>query len=157
VYSRGGNDSFNVGVTAGSAFRGLVLDGGGGSDTVGVFDQSGGAVARHAATAPGQGDVAFSYLQGKGIDARYQNADRCGTSPDQNTSFVQAVYHEALGWNAGPDALGYWLGVMAQGGRAAVVDGILHSGPALAQVVQGWFARYLGHAAGPDAVAYFAG
>ncbi len=157
VYAREGDDTFNIALTADSTIKGLVLDGGAGVDTVGVYDQSGSAVVRDTATAGGQGSFLASYLGGEASDLNYQNMDQTTTNVTPEESFIQTLFHEELGWNAGPDAVAYWEGVMAQGGQAAVVEGIANSPAALTMLVVSWYERYLERSPGGGEEQFFVG
>jgi hypothetical protein len=98
----------------------LTLDGGGGTNTLGVYDQSGSAVVDQVPSGPGIGKVKVSYLAAAPSTVSYQNMEVIGTNVDQGMSFIQALYQANLGYNAGPADVNFWLGVLGgPGGPAA--------------------------------------
>jgi hypothetical protein len=145
IYSNGGDDAFHVGVSANHPYQHLTLDGGFGSDTLFVYDQSGGAVMHNRVFAAGQGQVEVSYLLGQDSVAAYQSMEFQYTSVDAASSYVQALYNTALGEVATPSDLAFWLGVLSGSGRDAVVQGIEASAPARLRVAEGWLQQYLGY------------
>jgi hypothetical protein len=145
IYAGLGDDTFDVGVTSASGYSGLTVDGGGGNNFLFTFDQSGGAVMQQIPFGPGQGQVRVAYLAGATSIISYQNIANVTNSVDPNSSFIQALYHAEIGWNASPDAISYWLGVMAQGGQAAVAQGIHDSGAARTHRVLGWYSTFFGY------------
>jgi hypothetical protein len=64
---------FNVTVTATSAYQNLTLDGGGGSATINVFDQSGGATIQNSLLPDGSGEIDVAYPSGALSRITYQN------------------------------------------------------------------------------------
>jgi hypothetical protein len=66
-------DVINVAVTATSGYGGLTVDGGGGSATLDIYDQSGGATAQESVDASGTGHVDVSYVGGASSDIAYRN------------------------------------------------------------------------------------
>jgi hypothetical protein len=147
VYGQGGNDTFNTGVSTASSYGNLTINGGGGANTLGVYDQSGAAVVNETPAGAGTGQVKVSYLSSPSSTVTYQNMQVVGSNVSQATSFIQALYHVELGYNAGPADVNFWLGVLnGPGGQAAVVSGIDHSPPALTRLVTGWYRQYLNRA-----------
>src|SRR5207253_984147 len=73
IFGGAGNDSINVGVTAGSGYQNLTIDGGGGVNTLGVYDQSGGGIARRETLADGSDEIDMSY--GGSILSRIRDQD----------------------------------------------------------------------------------
>jgi hypothetical protein len=144
VYTNGGDDTFHVSVTSASAYANLVLDGGSGTDTLLVYDQSGAAVMHNRVFLPGQGQEEVTYLGGAGSVVAYQNMDFAFDSVDPQGSYVQELYNTYLGMKASPADLGFWTGVLNSAGRDAVVQGILASAPARLHTAEGWFQTYLG-------------
>jgi hypothetical protein len=71
VFAQGGDDVFDVVVTANSAYQNLTLDGGGGVNTVSVFDKSGGGTAVLVPLSDGTTEVDMSY--GDGVLSRILN------------------------------------------------------------------------------------
>jgi hypothetical protein len=146
IYGNGGSNTFNVGVNTASGYASLTLDGGG-NGHLGVYDQSGSAVVAQMPSGAGVGQVKVSYLTGSPSVTSYQNMGQVSTNVDPATSFVQALYHQELGYNAGPGDLAFWIGVLrGPGGNAAVVDGIDRSQPALTRLATGWYHTYLNRA-----------
>jgi hypothetical protein len=86
VYGGGGDDTFDVAVTANSAYAGLLLDGGAGNDTLAVFDLSGGATMQNVVTVIGQGEVDVSYAGAVASRILYQNLEQVlGTLPEASS------------------------------------------------------------------------
>jgi streptogramin lyase len=64
-------------------------------------------------------------------------------APNPVEHFIHAIYLVDLGRDATPPEVQLWSGVYQQGGQAAVVSGVTHSGEALTFLVSGWFQQYL--------------
>ncbi len=73
IFGGAGNDTINVGVTAGSGYQNLTIDGGGGVNTLGVYDLSGGGIARRVTLADGSDEIDMSY--GGSILSRIRDLD----------------------------------------------------------------------------------
>jgi streptogramin lyase len=71
------------------------------------------------------------------------------------TSYVETLYESVLGRSAAAAELNYWLSVQAQGGHAAVANGIQRSDEAHARLVGGWYKTYLGRQADSLGLQYF--
>ncbi len=151
IYSRGGDDTFHVAVTVASAYQ-FTLDGGAGTDSLFVWDNSGGAVMHDLQSVAGLGVVTVDYLDGALSTVHYQNLEQHQVSVDPESSYIQALYNDTLGFKAGPDDLASWVNVLHTSGRTAVVQALEDSAPGRDHLVQGWYQRYLGFkpAAGTD-------
>jgi hypothetical protein len=128
VFATGGNVTFDVAVTATSAYSGLLLDGGG-AGTVNVFDQSNGAAVQIVPQDGGQGHIDAAYLAGSSrID--YQNIAGENSEVDAELAFLRSVYHQDLGRDPFAQDLAYWLPVLEASGQQVVLDGVARSSEA---------------------------
>ncbi len=66
-------DVFNVAVTTSSSYGPLVIDGGGGSATINVYDQSGRGTVQDSVDARGTGHLDIAYPNGSDSAITYQN------------------------------------------------------------------------------------
>jgi hypothetical protein len=76
IYGEGGDDIFDVAVTASSAYTNLTLDGGPGNDSLAVFDTSGGASMKNVVTVIGEGQIQVTYAGGSASTILYQNLEQ---------------------------------------------------------------------------------
>jgi hypothetical protein len=81
-------------------------------------------------------------------------AIRGGGSP---SGFVRALYRDFLGRTPGDAEVGFWTGRMAEGTpRGGITGGFTFSHENHANLVGGWYQRYLGRAGEPGGIAYWA-
>jgi streptogramin lyase len=66
---------------------------------------------------------------------------------DDNHTFVQSLYQDALGRVATTNELDPWVNLLVQAGRASVVDGIEQSPEARTHLLKGWYLHFLGRPA----------
>ncbi len=74
--ANGGNDTFVVAVSTMSAYSGLLVDGGDGTDTLLVFDVSGGATAQRRSPVSGVGTIQVLYAGMASSTIGFQNLEQ---------------------------------------------------------------------------------
>jgi hypothetical protein len=144
LYGRGGNNTYEIAVTTSSAYQ-LTVDGGSGFGQLFVWDNSGAAVMHDRPSGPGTGEVDVSYLGGASSTIHYQNMAGHTTSVDADSSFIQSLFNDTLGFKAAPNDLAFWKNVLATDGRQGLVFDMEQTAPARDFLVRGWYQRYLGY------------
>jgi hypothetical protein len=150
VYGGGGTNTISVRVTPTSGYNLTVDAGPSAGNTLNVTDVVGGAVAHNHPTTQTSGGIEVRYLTGVASQIAYARAERLVVTPDNDYSFVQALFFHLMGRTGTPGEVSHWVGAVRHRHQRTVakwrkVAARLEQMPETRRhMVLGWYHEYLG-------------